>query len=584
MKKFMQSIKGKILLIAISVLVVSNVAIGYVSYTIAREELDIKGEVILQNAVEMAIQMIDLADREVNEGTLELEEAQERVKEYLLGVRQPDGTRPIEAPFDLGENGYIVIYSQQGDEIAHPTLEGENVWDVEDKADNGVMLVQESIQAANTGGGFTYYDWYLPNSEDIGTKITYNQLDPNWDWIVTAGSYESDFNEGALSVLRFTSISILVFLLIAGIILFVFADRIGKGLKKVTESAVRLSKLDITENIPEKLTNRKDEIGLLAVSFQQIIDNLKVFIGKIDETSGLLASSSSELNESSAQSSLAANEVASAIEEIARGASDQALDTEKGSKQIEELGGLVESNENHLRKLNTSTQKVEELKNEGSKSLNELMEATQTNITATSAIQTIIVDTDDSAQRIGNASSMIKNIAEQTNLLALNAAIEAARAGDAGKGFAVVAEEIRKLADQSNGFTEQIEEIVADLNTNTQRAVETMKEVTDSSERQSHQVKETNTKFNGISQAIAVMAKAIDTINNSGEEMLTKKEKIIEVIENLSAISEENAAGTEEASASVEQQTSTMLEIANSSELLADLAGEMKEAIAQFNY
>lgn len=584
MLKFMQTIKGKILFITMGVLIISNISIGLLGYTIAREELDIKGEVILQNAVEMAVQMIDLADRQVNEGTLELEDAQEWVKEYLLGEQQPDGTRPIEAPFDLGENGYIVIYSQQGDEIAHPTLEGENVWDVEDKTNNGVMLVQDSIQVANAGGGFTYYNWYYPDSEDIGTKITYNKLDPNWDWIVTAGSYESDFNEGALSVLQFTGISVLVFLLIAGILLYLFADRIGKGLKRVTESANRLSNLDITENIPENLINRQDEIGLLAISFQQMIESLKVFIGKIADTSSQLADSSSELNEASEQSSLAASEVAAAIEEIARGASDQALDTEKGSKQIEELGGLVESNENHLVELNTSTKKVEELKNEGSRSLNELMGATQSNIEATSAIQTIIGDTDDSAQRIGNASSMIKNIAEQTNLLALNAAIEAARAGDAGKGFAVVAEEIRKLADQSNGFTEEIESIVSELNTNTQRAVETMKDVTDSSERQSRQVKETNTKFNGISQAITIMANAIETLNKSGEEMLTKKERIIEVIENLSAISEENAAGTEEASASVEQQTSTMLEIANSSELLADLAGEMKDAIAQFNY
>lgn len=584
MLKILQSIKGKFLFVAMSVMVISNVAIGYLGYSIAREELDKKGEVILQNAVEMAIQMIDLADREVDEGILELEEAQERVKAYLMGERQSDGTRLIEAPFDLGKNGYIVIYSQQGDEILHPTLEGENVWDVEDKTGNGILLVQESIQAANTGGGFTYYDWTLPNSEDIGTKITYNKLDPNWDWVVTAGSYESDFNEGALNVLRFTSISIIGFLLIAGIILYLFADRLGKALGKVTESATRLSQLDITENITEKLTNRKDEIGLLAGSFQQTIDNLKVFIGKIDYTSGQLASSSSELKESSTQSSIAANEVASAIEEIARGASDQALDTEKGSKQIEELGGLVERNEHHLRELNTSTQKVEDLKNEGSIGLKDLLEATLTNNTKTSNIETIIVDTDHSAQKISQASSMIKNIAEQTNLLALNAAIEAARAGEAGKGFAVVAEEIRKLADQSNGFTEEIEKIVADLNSNTQRAVETMKEVANSSERQSHLVEETSTKFNEISKAIVVMENAIDIINKSGTEMMNKKDSIIEVIENLSAISEENAAGTEEASASVEQQTSSMMEIANGSERLADLANEMNDAIAKFNY
>lgn len=584
MTKFRQSIKGKILLITIGVLVVSNVAIGFLGYSIAREQLNEKGETILQNAVEMSVQMIDLANEEVENGTLSLEEAQENVKAYLLGERLEDGTRPITAPFDLGENGYIVIYSQDGEEIAHPTLEGENVWDVEDKAGNGRLLVQDSIATAINGGGFTYYDWFYPNSEAIGTKIVYNELDPNWGWVVTAGSYESDFNEDATNVLTYTSIGILIFLLLAIIIMYTFANKLGKALGNVTKSAERLSKLDVTEDIPENLTNRKDEIGLLAVSFQQIIDNLKQFIEQIAGTSNQLASSSQELNISSEQSSLAANEVAGVIEEIAKGASEQAMDTEKGSKQMEELGELVENNENYLNKLNTSTKKVDDLKNEGSTSLKELLEATESSISSTADIQDIIVNTNESAQKIGNASNMIKNIAEQTNLLALNAAIEAARAGDAGKGFAVVAEEIRKLADQSNGFTEEISEIVTDLNANTSQAVETMKELTVISEHQSQKVEQTNSKFNGISKAITEMNTIIGSINTSGEKMINKKEKIIEVIENLSAISEENAAGTEEASASVEEQTSTMLEIANASEMLAELAGEMKTAIARFNY
>ncbi|MDZ7835737.1 MAG: methyl-accepting chemotaxis protein [Alkalibacterium sp.] len=134
------------------------------------------------------------------------------------------------------------------------------------------------------------------------------------------------------------------------------------------------------------------------------------------------------------------------------------------------------------------------------------------------------MDTNASAQKIGNASNMIKNIAEQTNLLALNAAIEAARAGDAGKGFAVVAEEIRKLADQSNGFTEEISEIVTDLNANTSQAVETMKEVAIVSELQSDKVSQTDNKFKGISKAIEDMNSVIDSIINMKKNDRQKRE------------------------------------------------------------
>lgn len=584
MLKFKESIKGKILFITIAVLVISNLSTGFLGYSIAKEQLNEKGETILKNSVKMALQMIDLANREVENGTIELDEAQEIVKEYLLGEKQSDGTRPIDAPFDLGENGYIIVFGQDGEEIAHPNLEGENVWDTEDKAGNGKMPVQDSITTAINGGGFTYFDWYLPDSEAIETKSLYNELDPNWGWVVTAGSYESDFNAGATNVLKYTGIGITIFLVLTIALVYVFANRVGKSLGAITQSAKRLSDLDVTKNIDEKLIHRQDEIGILAVSFQQIIDNLKQFIEKISETSDQLATSSHELNESSEQSSLAANEVAGAIEEIAKGAGEQAMDTEKGSKQIDELGELVENNEERLEILNASTQKVDDLKNEGSTSLDELLSATVTSKQSTSEIQEIIVNTNESAQKINNASNMIKNIAEQTNLLALNAAIEAARAGDAGKGFAVVADEIRKLADQSNVFTEEISEIVSGLNVNTSKAVETMKELLTISEHQSNKVEQTNDKFSGISNAIIQMEEAISALNESGKKMTDKKDGIIEVIENLSAISEENAAGTEEASASVEEQTSTMMEISNSSEILERLAIEMQEAVSKFKY
>jgi len=179
---------------------------------------------------------------------------------------------------------------------------------------------------------------------------------------------------------------------------------------------------------------------------------------------------------------------------------------------------------------------------------------------------------------------MIRSIADQTNLLALNAAIEAARAGEAGKGFAVVADEIKKLAEQSTSFTADIGKIVMNLNNETTQAVKTMEEVALISKTQSESVDETNNKFIGISKAMEGMNHVIDLINESGQEMLNKQQRIIEIITNPSAISEENAAGTEEASASVEEQTATMLEIAEASVVLERLAGNMKDAVDKFKY
>lgn len=584
MLKQRHSIKSKILIMSTLVLVVSNIAIGILGYMTSKQQLNEKGEIILRNGVESAIQMIDLAKQSVDHGELSLSEAQEMIKEHLIGNIKPDGTRSIDILMDLGENGYFFILDQEGNLIGHPSLEGQNAWNFKDKSKKETLFIQDSIKKGIAGGGFTYYDWLLPNSEDTGRKIVYNKLDPNWGWIITAGSYEIDFNKGSVNVLKYTSVGVFLSLVLVTIVMYNFSNRMGRALEDVTIRAEKIASLDVTEDISQVLTDRKDEIGMLSNSFQMIIGNLRGFAKQIASISENLASSSRELTNSSEQSAIAADEVAKAIEDIAKGATHQAMDTEKGAQHINDLGKLVEQNQDNLKNLNDSTVEVGRLKDEGFQTLEGLVEKTASSNRATADIQNVIISTNKSAEKIGNASNMIKSIAEQTNLLALNAAIEAARAGDAGRGFAVVAEEIRKLAEQSNGFTEDIAIIVTDLNSKTQQAVITMEEVSSIAKLQSESVGQTNEKFIGISKAIENMNNIINRINKSGEEMMEKNDIVVEIINNLSAISEENAAGTEQAAASVEEQTATMAEIANASDALDELAREMQESISKFKY
>ena len=234
--------------------------------------------------------------------------------------------------------------------------------------------------------------------------------------------------------------------------------------------------------------------------------------------------------------------------------------------------------------LNLSTKEVNDLKNEGSETIKELVENTKINQSSIEEINSIIINTNESAEKIEAASHMIEGIAEQTNLLALNAAIEAARAGESGRGFSVVADEVRKLAEMSTKFTEEIVTIIKDLRFKTENAVDNITKVGKSTENQVRSVEITNEKFEGIALAVEKMIEAIGNVNHSGEEMREKKEEIIEIIENLSAISEENAAGTEETSASVEEQLSSILEIEHASESLLKLAEEMHESISKLKY
>ncbi|MFD1929523.1 cache domain-containing protein [Sporosarcina siberiensis] len=195
-----KSIKSKIIFVSVLLLVVPSLIVGLMSYKSASQGLDTAGKVTIQNAVTMAMQTIDALNNEVEAGNLSLEEAQEQVKVYLLGELDEEGKRPINSDINLGKHGYFVVYDAEGNEVAHPTIEGQNVWETQDKS--GQYLVQEQIKAAQNGGGFTTYLWNFPNEPDrIGEKIMYNDLDPNWGWIVTAGSYLEDFNESSSQIL-----------------------------------------------------------------------------------------------------------------------------------------------------------------------------------------------------------------------------------------------------------------------------------------------------------------------------------------------------------------------------------------------
>lgn len=162
------------------------------------------------------------------------------------------------------------------------------------------------------------------------------------------------------------------------------------------------------------------------------------------------------------------------------------------------------------------------------------------------------------------------------------AAIEAARAGEAGRGFSVVAEEIRKLAEQSNLFTGKIKEIISELKSKSQGAVNKMTEVNTIINSQNKSVTQTEEKFESIAQAIESMKEVIFSLNTSSENMNQNKDKLVELMQNLFGIAQENAAGSEEASAAMEQQTASIIETANSSKALAKIADNLDELVKKF--
>ena len=364
----------------------------------------------------------------------------------------------------------------------------------------------------------------------------------------------------------------------------IIGGAITKGLVRTSDYSKKIQNLDVSEDIPKKVLGIKDEVGNLARSMQVAITNLRDFVKDTDNISNEVASYSGNLLINIEQVNNTANEISDVVVQIAEGATNQAKDSEQGSDKIAQLGVCIEDTRNQLSQLSEMMKKVEELKDEGVNSINILAKESLEASEATNEIYEVIGETNEKAKEIEKASKMIKDIAEQTNLLALNAAIEAARAGESGRGFSVVADEVRKLAEESNKFTAEIQAIINTLTKRTENAVLTMDKVKSLMDSQNQSVKTTVFKFDGISGSIEKSIDTLNNINESSKVMEQRKVEMVDIMHNLSAIAEENAASTEEVAASVQEQTASIEEFNASLSKMSELADGMKDNVRKFKY
>jgi len=456
----------------------------------------------------------------------------------------------------------------------------------EDSALNHTMTVDpvNVLSGAISAGDLEFTDALsyvnYDGREVYGTLGVVKLGDTNAGLIIKVDNSEIYYGIGKLIERIFIIAAIII---LASVFVILFMRRsITTPLFAVMKKSEEIANYNISEDIEDKYLNRKDELGQIAQSIQNVILNLRGLLGDVSETSQMVAASSEELTATAEQTSLSADEVSNTIDEIAKGASEQAENTSEGALQTNDLGLIIEEDKNNISKVSNTTKAVGILVDEGLSLVDDLSEKSKENSDASAMVYQSIVKTNESAEKIGEASALIASIAEQTNLLALNAAIEAARAGEHGRGFSVVAEEIRKLAEQSTTSTSLIDDVINGLRQDVSLAVEKMEESAKIVEMQVESVSLTEHKFKEISSAMIEAEKAVKVLSEASLIMEEKKNNVQAVIQNLSAVAQENAASTQEASAAMEEQTASMNDIANSSEGLSELSQELNELIAKF--
>ncbi len=477
------------------------------------------------------------------------------------------------------EEGFMRILSNTGIVVAHKSF--ARVGDLSGELDENGQGVYISV--IQNGEIYTSVEYSAAIDQNTFKSLAPIKVGGTY-WtvgtILTEKEIMAESNERILLMI----IAALIILAFVTVLIVFRANSISKSLLKVTDVAEHVADLDIRNAVPKDLTNREDEVGVLANAFERILESLRIFMNMNVKSVHVLSENANSLTQISKESAETADQISKTIEEVAYGAGEQAKDAEIAVESITYLGTLIEAEQLELVNLNEATDLVDQLKEVGIENIEDLVKKTQQNKSSAKEITEVILNANESAVRIVEASLMIKSISDQTNLLALNAAIEAARAGEYGRGFAVVADEIRKLAEQSNQFTEEIEIIINELKSKTEEAVVTMKDMNHVVEEQGMSVENTKEQFDGIARAIETTKTIIAKLNKSGQLMEEKKSHIIGNIENLAAVTEENSASTQEVNASVEEQTATIMQIADATESLNDLVVEMKENINKFKH
>lgn len=405
----------------------------------------------------------------------------------------------------------------------------------------------------------------------------------NLDFIVVVTADEAEINEATTNVRNQAIVFAVVGLLVCLAIAFVISGSMVNPIIRVSEVIVKMADMDFRDDGTLKaIGKKKDETGVMGRALVQMRKELIGVIQKISGQSNELHGASENMNRSANHTAESVDQVEKAISEIAQGATSQAQETQTATENVILMGDMIEDTN---REIDTLRDSANAMNTAGNKALEILAQLNACNQQTKDAIQVVYEQTNTtntSAMKIKAATDVISDIAEETNLLSLNASIEAARAGEQGRGFAVVASQIQKLAEQSNNSAQEIAVIINELIADAAKSVETMENVKTVINQQDEYVKNTEASFHDVASGIAQSIEGIESITARTKQLNEARIRVVDVVQNLTAIAEENAAGTEETSASVTEVGNTMADVADEATHLNGIATALEDSVRVF--
>ena len=322
-------------------------------------------------------------------------------------------------------------------------------------------------------------------------------------------------------------------LLLGAVAAWIITRQIVTPLQNVLKDVDRIASGDLSQDLE---VNRRDELGQLQRSLQQMTTSLRELIGGIGASVIQIAS--------------AAEELSAVTEQTSAGVNSQKVETDQVATAMNEMTSTVQEVARNAKEASDAAATADKQAREGDKVVGEAVAQIERLAIEVGNSTVAMSNLREESDKIGGVLDVIKAVAQQTNLLALNAAIEAARAGEAGRGFAVVADEVRSLAQRTQQSTEEIETLISSLKNGTQEVSAVMESSRILTDNSVELTRRAGTSLENIARTVSTIQLMNQQIASAAEQQIAVAEEINRSVLNVRDISEQTAGASDETAAS----------------------------------
>ena len=459
----------------------------------------------------------------------------------------------------MDENGNRILKSKAGDVIVEKVLNG------------GEEYFSEAVSIEGT----LNYGYFMP--------VYQNGSDTDIVGMVFVGTNKQDKDAVVMRLLGSIVAAVVAIMLVCLLVSTKLASTISRNIRTSIKTVEKIAAGDLNVQVNNKLLKSKDEIGDLSRVSITLRDAMQRTTLEINQNVQKLLEASSLLGTAADNTNGTMNKVRTAVNRIVENSTEQAENSKSTSEHMRLMGENITETSAEVEALNSNAEFMHQSSEKAAETLSNLQHINSEVERIIGEVQEQTNRTNDSVQQIHKATAFITSIAEETDLLSLNASIEAARSGESGRGFAVVAEQIKKLSEQSNQSSSEIEETAMMLSEDSQKAVEIMQKMQEIIVSQSESMQDTQKVVEEVVAQIANSMQSIQQIRETTEHLANVRNEVLQAVETLSNIAQDSVSGTKKTYEDTEEVVDTFKQVYMSAEQLREIADQLAGSVQYFH-